>query len=143
MHLRYLYPKTIINNWYLAGPSSLIECIFKPFTESRKYDWNMAGQSAKCGNIMSALVCDTCPFRCATYRMLHWNFRDVCCRTARSFALLMKSTRHWKKKTSPKVVKKNVSTVLNNRKYGIGEKYSSDRFGAGQEENTQTHFLTL
>jgi hypothetical protein len=41
---------------------------------------------------------------------------------------------------SPKVPLKNVSTVLNNRKYRIAEKYSSDRFGAGQEENMQTHF---
>lgn len=43
---------------------------------------------------------------------------------------------------SPKVLLKYVSTVLHKRKHTIAEKYSNDRFSAGQEENIQMQFLT-
>lgn len=66
MHLWYvLYPTTIINSWYLTGPSLLIKSVSLNHVLSvGKYDWKMEGQSALFGIIMSALVCDVCPFRC-------------------------------------------------------------------------------
>ena len=141
IHLRYvLYPMTIINNRNLAGLSSLIKDVSKnhvPSVGNTTGTWKASLPSVA-----------SCQHWYVTRALLGVPHTECFTGIFEMFAVEQRVRLHnsWKvcvtgkKNVAQSSVKKR--PVLNNRKYRIAGKYSSDRFGAGQEEHMQTHFPT-